>query len=89
MSTSPRESHITLPSSDVRLGDRSKRDLLFRGDSLVSSIIASETQTELGPAIQSLFEQGKQEDAIAELTSYVKRLEREIEKICTQNYQVG
>ena len=44
--------------------------------------------SELAPAIKSVFEQGKEEEVIKNLTLFIKEREREIEKICQNNYQV-
>jgi Glu-tRNA(Gln) amidotransferase subunit E-like FAD-binding protein len=57
-------------------------------ESMVQSIISSETQTELAPAIKSIFEQTKEVDVVESLTDYIQNKEIEIQRMCESNFQV-
>jgi len=65
-----------------------KDDFYMSEDSLVASLITSDSQTELAPAIKSIFEQRKENEVIQSLSNFVSNREREIERICLSNFQV-
>lgn len=86
-------SHAFDPPASPRKGapkgqNKSKKALSAADDSIVASLISSETQTELAPAIKSIFEQHRELEVIDSLSQVVEAKEKEIQKICETNFQV-
>jgi len=65
-----------------------KEDLLKAEDTIVGALITSDSQTELAPAIKSIFEQKKENEVIQSLSNFVHTREQDIEKICQTNFHV-
>jgi hypothetical protein len=78
---SPRKGSVNRPQ-------KSKKSVSGADDSIVASLISSETQTELAPAIKSIFEQHRELEVIDSLGQVVEAKEKEIQKICETNFQV-
>lgn len=64
------------------------RQLTFQEEAYILTLISTENQTELAPAIKPIFDQGKEFEIIANLEVFIKARETEIEKICQQNFAV-
>lgn len=64
------------------------RQLNFQEEAYILTLISTENQTELAPAIKPIFDQGKELEIISNLEIFIKARETEIEKICQQNFAV-
>jgi len=64
------------------------RQLTFQEEAYILTLISTENQTELAPAIKPIFDQGKEQEVIGNLEVFIKARETEIEKICQQNFAV-
>lgn len=64
------------------------RQLTFQEEAYILTLISTENQTELAPAIKPIFDQGKEQEIIGNLEIFIKNRETEIEKICQQNFAV-
>lgn len=64
------------------------RQLTYQEEAYILTLISTENQTELAPAIKPIFDQGKELEVIANLELFIKNRETEIEKICQQNFAV-
>ena len=52
------------------------------------TLISTDNQTELAPAIKPIFDQNKEMEVISNLELFIRNRETEIEKICQQNFAV-
>lgn len=64
------------------------RQLTFQEEAYILTLISTENQTELAPAIKPIFDQNKEQEIIGNLEIFIKNRETEIEKICQQNFAV-
>jgi hypothetical protein len=54
---------------------------------LITSLITDELQSELAPAIKSVFEQRKEKEVLQSLNTFIAKREETIESICVTNYE--
>lgn len=77
------------PNSEKKMKKPKKQKSgTFSEESIISTLIACDTQTELAPAIKSIFEQKKENEFIKHLSSFIANRELEIERICQGNFEV-
>ncbi len=53
-------------------------------DSFLSALVA---ESEIEPAVKAVFESGKAQEYVEKLDQYIIRKEKEIQDICSRNYQ--
>lgn len=82
------EPPMTPRKQSLPKASKTKKAVSAADDSIVASLISSETQTELAPAIKSIFEQRRELEVIDSLGQVVEAKEKEIQKICETNFQV-
>ena len=81
--------HSKLPEKATKAKKVKKiRQLTFQEEAYILTLISTENQTELAPAIKPIFDQGKELEVISNLEVFIKARETEIEKICQQNFAV-
>jgi hypothetical protein len=84
--TEEREKQVASTSKVKKV--KKTRQLNFQEEAYILTLISTDNQTELAPAIKPIFDQGKEREIIANLELFIKNRETEIEKICQQNFAV-
>lgn len=75
-------------SSKKKIKKKKSKTLTVSEDSIVSTLVACDTKTELAPAIKSIFEQKKEHEILSNLSTFISNRELEIERICQNDFEV-
>lgn len=75
------------PVTKAKKGKKA-RQLTFQEEAYIMTLITTENQTELAPAIKPIFDQNKELEVMGNLLLFIRNREAEIEKICQANFSV-